>query len=309
MPTHRPTVGIDISKHHLDVYIDPHDQFLRVANDDNGVAQVLEQLQKLKAARIVIEATGGYERNILFSLAQKHLPVALVNPRSVRNYARAIGLTAKTDKLDARVLATYARQVNTHVFKKPDENQQAIKELVTRRRQLVEQRSANRCQREHVTHELVRQSIARVIEQLAIEIQAIEVAICEMIQADETLQKRSETLQQVKGVGPAVASVLVTELPELGHLDRRRLASLVGVAPMNHDSGQYRGKRYTQGGRSTVRRALYMATLVACRHNHVIRAHYQHLLAQRKPKKVALVACMRKMLIYLNSLMKGLEPA
>ena len=231
------------------------------------------------------------------------LPVAMVNPRPVRDFAKALGMLAKTDCIDARVLALFARHVPVRLSEIPSEHQRQLRELVTRRRQLVEQCVACRNQREHITLEVVRASIKRTIDHLQAEIAAIESAIAQAIDQSDELRQRCHRLQSVKGVGAATARVLATELPELGTVPRQQIAALVGVAPFNDDSGKRSGPRHIRGGRPTVRRALYMATLVAARHNTVIRDHYRHLLAKGKAKKVALIACMRKLLTHLNALM------
>ena len=303
MPDHVRTVGIDVCKQHLDVHLQPDDRSWRVDNNAQGVEQLTQQLAELKPQRVIVESTGGYERPALYGLLAAELPVALVNPRPVRDFAKAMGLLAKTDRIDARVLAMFARHVPTRVSVLPDQRQKALKQLVTRRRQLAEQVVVQRNQLEHADLPVVCESILRTVCHLQTELAAIESMIQQLIDEDEQLKQRDTTLRSVPGVGPATARVLVTELPELGNASRRQIAALVGVAPYNDDSGNRRGTRRIRGGRATVRKALYMATLVATRHNQVIREHYQHLQSQGKPKKVALVACMRKLLIYLNALL------
>lgn len=295
-------VGIDVSKHHLDVYLHPRDESLRVDNSSNGLTQLQRHLQPLNLERVVVESTGGYERDLLAMLLETHAPVALVNPRPVRDFARSLNLLAKTDRLDARVLALYAHHVRPRLTEPTDPQTQELRELVTRRRQLVEQQTMQRNHLEHARLDAVRQSIMRVREHLHTEILAIEALIQQLIDARPDLKARYEILLTVKGVGPVTARVLVSELPELGSLDRRKLAALVGVAPFNHDSGGYQGPRHIRGGRPTVRCALYMAALVAARHNPVIRPYYQHLRQLGKPRKVALVACIRKLINHLNAL-------
>lgn len=297
------TLGIDVSKHHLDVHLQPDNTSWQVPNTDEGVRQLTQQITQLKPARVVVESTGGYERPLLYRMLGAQLPVAMVNPRPVRDFAKAMGLLAKTDRLDAKVLALFARHVPTRLTVAPSQHHKALKQLVARRRQLVEQVNTQRSQAEHVDLPVVSESIQRTVAHLQTEIAAIESMIQQLIDQDDQLKQRDTKLQSVKGVGPATARVLVTELPELGRIGRRQIAALVGVAPYNDDSGQHRGQRRVRGGRAPVRRALYMATLVATRHNPVIRDYYQHLQQQGKAKKVALVACMRKLLIRLNALM------
>jgi transposase len=303
MPHDPCTVGIDVCKTHLDVHRQPDGQSQRFDNSADGVALLCQWLGPVRPQRIVVESTGGYERPVLYGLLHADLPVALVNPRPVRDFAKTMGLLAKTDRLDARVLALFARHVPTRLTVPADERGQALRELVSRRRQLVEQCVSQRNQLEHARLPLVRESIQRTVTHLQTEIAAVEAALQQLIDADAALQQRYRTLTTVQGVGPATARVLVSELPELGQASRKQIAALVGVAPFNDDSGSHRGARHIRGGRPTVRQALYMATLVASRRNPVIAAHYQHLLAQGKAKKIALVACMRKLLTHLNVLL------
>lgn len=303
-----PAVGIDVCKHHLDAHLLPQGEQRRFDNTPQGVGQLIAFVQDARPARVVLESTGGYERQLLYASLAQGLPVARVNPRPVRDFAKALGLLAKTDAIDAKVLARFAQQVPTRLTVLPSEQQQTLKELVTRRRQLVDQCVACRNQREHVTSPVVRQSIDRTVLHLQTEIASIDADIQAIIDADDQLKQRCAKLQETPGIGPTTARVLVTELPELGHTPRKAIAALVGVAPFNHDSGNQRGQRHIKGGRPTVRRAMYMATLVATRHNPTIRRHYQHLLEQGKPKKVALIACMRKLLIHLNTQMRPENP-
>ena len=299
------TVGIDVSKRQLDVHVLPNGKTARFENSCDGVEQLIDFVKPHQPERLIVESTGGYERTVLYGMLGANLPVALINPRHIRNFAKAYGLLAKTDRLDAEVLARFAQHVPTRLALPTTEDQRALKELVARRRQLVDQITMQRNQREHVELGIVAESIDRTIEHLQTELAAIDSLIQQLIDRHDDLKARCAKVQTVKGVGPVTARVLVTELPELGRATRRQIAALVGVAPFNDDSGQHQGLRYIRGGRATVRRALYMATLVASRHNPVIRSHYQHLLQRGKPKKVALVACMRKLLIHLNTLLIG----
>jgi transposase len=259
---------------------------------------------------IVVEATGGYERSLVHGLLDAGLPVVRVNPLRVRRFAQSRGILAKTDRIDARVLADFGR-LNADQLRPMQpisDNARMLQELIARRRQLVEQSVANKNQREHVTLGSVRQSIDRTIKHLCKEIMLVEQQIQEIIDSDEKLSGRQRKLQSVPGIGARVSRVLVSELPELGELDRRKIAALVGVAPFNDESGGYNGPRHIRGGRATVRSALYMATLVATRHDPVIRDYYNHLKANGKPKKVALVACMRKRLNYLTAILSKRPP-
>ena len=301
------SVGIDVSKHSLDVHLHPLDQALQVNNTADGIAQLWQRLQPLPIGRIAVESTGGYERDLLTTLLEAHAPVALVNPRPVRNFAKGLNVEAKTDPIDARILALYAHHVRPRLTPPISPDHEALRELITRRGQLVEEQTRQRNYREHVRLDAVRQSILRVQRQLATEMLAIEALIQQHIDAQPDLAARYHTMQSVKGIGPVIARVLVSELPELGHIDRRPLAALVGVAPFNNDSGHRQGARRIRGGRHTVRCALYMAAMVAARHNPVIRPYYQHLRQRGKPRKVALVACMRKLLNHLNAILQGQE--
>lgn len=297
------TVGVDVSKHQLDVFLDPSACSFNVSNDADGIRALIERLRKKDVELVAIESTGGYEREVLDRLIGSDIPVALVNPRQVRDFAKALGVLAKTDRLDAAVLARFAKQIRPRHYRKPHETARELRELVLRRRQLVDQIVSEKNHREHAQVELVLASIDRTIDQLKAEVATVEIAIDELISLDPLFKTRYDALMQVKGIGPASARTLVTELPELGHLNRRKVAALVGVAPFNHDSGKHKGQRRIRGGRTSIRCTLYMATLVATRSNPVITSHYQSLQARGKPKKLALVACMRKLLIHLNSIL------
>jgi transposase len=271
---------------------------------------LIGRLRRSRPQLIVVEATGGYERSLVHGLLDAGLPVVRVNPLRVRRFAQSRGILAKTDRIDARVLADFGR-LNADQLRPMQpisDNARMLQELIARRRQLVEQSVANKNQREHVTLGSVRQSIDRTIKHLCKEIMLVEQQIQEIIDSDEKLSGRQRKLQSVPGIGARVSRVLVSELPELGELDRRKIAALVGVAPFNDESGGYNGPRHIRGGRATVRSALYMATLVATRHDPVIRDYYNHLKANGKPKKVALVACMRKRLNYLTAILSKRPP-
>lgn len=296
-------VGADVSKSRLDIH--GVGQGLSVSNDRHGVGHLVGALRKSPPGLIVVEATGGYERPLVQGLLDAGLPVVRVNPLQVRRYAQSRGILAKTDRIDARVLADFGRQNadRLHPMQPVSDNARMLHELTARRRQLVEQCVANKSQLEHASVKAVRQSIGRTIKHLRTEIASVETEIQKIIDGDQTLADKHRKLLTVKGVGPRVSRILVSELPELGELDRRKIAALVGVAPFNDDSGTHSGPRHIRGGRATVRAALYMATLVAARHDPVIKAYYKHLKNSGKPKKVALVACMRKRLNYLTSLL------
>lgn len=301
-------VGIDVSSQTLEVASSTEPKTWQVGNDAAGIEQLTAQLTSLQPALVVLEATGGYEFEAACALQASGLAVAVVNPRTARDFARAMGALAKTDALDARMLAAFARVLHQHPererFVKPlaDAELQRLQALVLRRRQLVQMITSER-QRMRVSHAAARPSIERVVEFLKTELGDSDADVAAHVgQHHATL---AQALASVPGIGAASVAVLLAELPELGKLDRRRIAALVGVAPLNRDSGQMRGQRSIWGGRADVRRTLYMATLTAVRHNAPLKAHYERLLAVGKRKKVALVACMRKLLTMLNAIAKN----
>lgn len=297
-------VGLDVSKQYLDLAFSPARPPRRVPHTDDAIAALVTDLRQLEPALIVLEATGGYETDIATALALAGLPVTLINPRQVRDFARAVGRLAKTDALDAEVLALFAARVRPQPRPLPDEAQQALAALVTRRRQLVEMLTTERL-RLPLAKGPIRRDVQAHIHWLEQRVKETDKDLRATLKTSPLWQATTRLLQSVPGIGPTTAAVLIAELPELGHLSRQQLGALVGVAPLNHDSGQYRGVRRIWGGRAHVRRTLYMATLVATRYNSVIRTFYRHLLAGGKPKLVALVACMRKLLTILNAMIKA----
>jgi len=300
-------IGIDVSSQTLEVCSSEQARTWQVANDVGGIEQLLSQASALAPELIVLEATGGYEFEAACALQAAGLAVAVVNPRTARDFARAMGVLAKTDALDARMLAAFARVLHQHPererFVRPlaDAELQQLQALVLRRRQLVQMLTGER-QRLRLAHAAARPSIERVIEFLKQELDDSEAQVAAHVQRHHA--ELAQALASVPGIGAASVAVLLAELPELGKLDRRRIAALVGVAPLNRDSGQMRGQRCIWGGRANVRRTLYMATLTAVRHNRALRACYERLLVAGKRKKVALVACMRKLLTMLNAIAK-----
>jgi transposase len=261
------------------------------------------RLAALAPACVVLEATGGYERACAAALATAGLPVAVVNPRQVRDFAKATGQRAKTDRLDAAVLALFAERVGPQVRVLPDEAQADLAALLLRRRQLTDMLVAEK-NRVPLARRAVRPSLKKHIAYLERELRIADTDLGEAIEASPLWRTQDDLLQSVPGIGPVASQTLLADLPELGQLSRRAIAALVGVAPVAHDSGAMRGKRVIAGGRAGVRTVLYMATLAATRCNPVIRAHYQHLLAAGKAKKVALIACMRKLLTILNAMLR-----
>ncbi|WP_066336475.1 IS110 family transposase [Azohydromonas lata] len=304
-------VGIDVSSQTLEVASTAQAKTWQVSNDSTGIEALVTQLVALQPGLVVLEATGGYEFEAACALQAAGLAVAVVNPRMARDFARAMGALAKTDALDARMLAAFARVLHQHPererFVKPlaDAELQRLQALVLRRRQLVQMLTSER-QRMRISHAAAKPSIERVIEFLQRELDDSNGDVAKHVQRHHA--ELAAALQSVPGIGAASVAVLLAELPELGKLDRRRVAALVGVAPLNRDSGQMRGQRAIWGGRADVRRTLYMATLVAVRHNPVLRTYYERLLAAGKRKKVALVAAMRKLLTMLNAIAKHGSP-
>jgi len=302
----KPVVGIDVGKAKLDVGLADEKRVRVWANDKAGRAELSDWVVVQKAALVVVEASGGYEAALVSELVSRGVAVALVNPTRVRAFARAEGILAKTDKIDAQVLARFGVTMKPQARVRREEAQVGLNELVTRRRQLVEMLGGekNRLQ----TASLAMQAhLARHLDWLQAEIQDLEQQISQTIEANPAWAETAKRVDSAPGVGPITAATLVADLPELGHLNRQKIAALVGVAPFNHDSGKHRGKRRIFGGRTSVRSVLYMATLSAIRHNPVIKAFYQRLLDKGKLKKVALTACMRKLLVILNTMIKSAQ--
>lgn len=304
-------VGIDVSSQTLQVVSSAQPGTWSVSNDLAGIELLVTQLTSAQPALIVLEATGGYEFEAACALQAAGLAVAVVNPRQARDFARAMGALAKTDAIDARMLAAFARVLHQHPererFIKPlaGAELQRLQALVLRRRQLVQMLTAER-QRLRLSHAAARPSIERVIGLLKAELDDCDAQVASHVAGHHA--ELAKALGSVPGVGATSVAVLLAELPELGTIDRRRIAALVGLAPLNRDSGQMRGQRSIWGGRADVRRTLYMATLCAVRFNPVLKAHYERLLATGKRKKVARVACMRKLLTVLNAIAKHRSP-
>jgi len=300
-------VGIDVAKAELVVATRPGTERGTTRNDEAGVRELTQRLVAAAPELIVLEATGGYEVLCVAALAAAGLPVVVVNPRQVRDFAKATGQLAKTDRIDAGMLALFAERVRPAVVAIPDPATRELEALLTRRRQLVEMLHAeqNRLGLLLGRHARpVKKSLKQHIAYLERELAITDTELVEMVRHSPVWRERDDLLRSVPGVGPVVAHTLLAELPELGHLNRRAIAKLVGVAPMNRDSGTWRGRRMISGGRASVRAVLYMAALVAARRNAAIRTFYQRLLAAGKPKKLALIACMRKLLTMLNYLVR-----
>lgn len=297
-------VGVDIAKGVLDVHILPEARSLRLLNKSSGHQELIAQLPEPRTCLVVVEATGGYERQLVGELIGAGYHVAVANPRQVRDFAKALGILAKTDRIDARVIARFGKDVRPRPRAEVRENQTELAQFVVRRRQLVELRTAESNRRETINSKDVRKSIQLIVDTLNKEIQRVEKRILELVQSDDEWKGKASLLESTPGVGQATATTLIADLPELGTLNRQQIAALVGVAPINRDSGQFRGQRSVWGGRASVRSVLYMAALSARKHNPVIRTFADRLQAQGKKPKVILTACMRKLLVILNTMVK-----
>lgn len=305
-------IGIDVAKRQLDVAERASGARWTTANDGVGIAGLVERLRAAgPVALIVLEATGGYEMPLVAALTAAQLPVVVVNPRQVRDFARAVGKLAKTDTIDAAVLAHFADAVRPEPRAVPDELTQELQGWLTRRRQLLEMVLAEE-QRLALARGAIRPQIQHHVEWLRAQLREVDTALQTGIRNSPAWREPENLLRSTPGVGPVLATTLLADLPELGRLNRRQIAALVGVAPLNWDSGQQRGTRHIWGGRAPVRTALYMATLSAVRCNPIIRTFFERLSAAGKPRKVALIACMRKLLVILNAMMQrrvGWRPA
>ena len=296
-------VGIDVSKARLDVALRPSGTTESVPNEETGIMTLVKQLCTVKPTLIVLEATGGLQRSVVHALADAELPVIVVNPRQVRDFARATGQLAKTDRIDADILARFGEAVRPALRALPNRTTEELRALIARRRQLTEMIVAERNRLSGAARPL-RQRIKAHIRWLEAELEKVDIELDQSIRQSPIWREQEDLLKSVPSIGPVISRTLLAELPELGRLNRRQIAALVGVAPLNWDSGTLRGRRAVWGGRATVRAALYMAALVASRRNPVIREFYRRLRAAGKAPKVALVACMRKLLTILNAMIK-----
>jgi transposase len=301
-------VGIDVAKAHLDIHVRPAGEAFTVARDGEGVASLVDRLKALSPALIVLEATGGFEAIVAATLGGAGLPLAVINPRQIRDFARSMGQLAKTDALDAKVIALFAERVRPEPRPLADEQTRALSELVARRRQLVEMMTAERNRRPHLSSKRLLKALDRHLAMLQKDLSEIEREIDTTIRGMPIWREREELMASVPGVGPTLARTILADVPEIGTLDRKRIAALIGVAPLNWDSGTYRGRRTTWGGRSKVRAVLYMAALVASRHNPTLKSFYQRLVQAGKAKKLALVAVMRKLITILNAIVRDQTP-
>jgi transposase len=301
-------VGIDVAKDRLDVHVRPSGTIFDVPRDGEGIANLVDRLRALGPALIVMEATGGFEAVVASALAGARLPLSVVNPRQIRDFARAAGRLAKTDTLDAEIIALYAERMRPEIRPLPDADARHLSELVARRRQIIEMMTMERNRRRALTSKRLLKSVDRLLVALQKELTDIETDLNDTIRGTPVWRETEELLTSVPGVGDKLARTLIADLPELGQLSRRQVAALVGVAPINRDSGTMRGRRTTWAGRAKVRATLYMAALVASRYNKVLKSFYQRLLQAGKPKKLALTAVMRKLLTILNAMVRDKTP-
>ena len=297
-------IGIDVSKHLLEVAVHEHDYQFRCANKASAFGELIAELIDLRPALIVLEATGGLERAVVAALHGAGLPVVVVNPRQVRHFAKALGQLAKTDRLDARVLAAFAAAVKPPPRPIKTNDELELDALTGRRDQLVEMLADEKNRRAAAASDSLRDAIQQHIDWLKDRIAELDQQLKKLVQGSARWQVKDQILQSTPGIGPVVSALLLAQLPELGTLNRQQISKLVGVAPLNRDSGQQRGSRHIYGGRANVRRVLYMAVLTASRCNPMIKAFYERLRARQKPFKVAITACMRKLLTIINFMMR-----
>jgi len=301
-------VGIDVAKDRLDVHVQPSGQAFSGSRDDAGLADLVRRRPPLGATRIALEATGGYEVVVAATLAAAPLPVAVINPRQIRDFARATGRLAKTDARDAQAIAGVAAAVRPAARTVADADARLLGELVARRRQLVDMLGAEHNRRRLIEPPALKRRLDAHIRWLERALRELEGDLDTTVRASAIWRATEDLLRSVPGIGPITAYTLIADLPELGRLDRRKIAALVGVAPINRDSGTLRGRRMIAGGRASVRHVLYMATLTAIRHNPVIAAFYRRLVSAGRPGKLALTAAMRKLLVILNAILRDPRP-
>ena len=298
-------LGVDVSKLKLDFADSKNHLRGQVENSRDGVAKLIQRLPEPQSVLIVLEATGGYEKTLVNQLLDAGHLVALVNPRKVRAFAIGIGILAKTDAIDALVIANFGEKVRPRTLAQKHEKQDDLDQLVTRRRQLVELRKAENCRLQNVVHKAVRKSLLQTIKLFDKQILALEKEMTTLIESDDEWNDKAQLLSSVPGVGDVTARTLIAEVPELGQLNRQEIAALIGVAPFNRDSGKFKGKRTIFGGRAGVRSALYMAAVTAASHNPVIKAFYDRLKSQGKACNTIRIACARKLLVILNTMVKN----
>lgn len=300
-------VGIDISKATLDVHLRPLGKTFQVANKETAISGLIEELQTYSLNLIVLEATGGLETELLIQLQAAQLPVALINPRQGRDFAKATGKLAKTDAIDAQVLAHFGEALKPQVVAMESDSARQLKELISRRRQVVEIQTAEKNRRDRARGKAL-VDIEQHLDYLEQSLKKLNQEIEELTQSNQAWIDKVNLLKTIPGIGQVISTTLVSYLPELGQLTAKQISRLVGVAPINHDSGQHKGKRMINGGRAPVRASLYMGAVVAIRHNPIIKDFYERLLSRGKPKKLAITACVRKMLVILNAMVRDQKP-
>lgn len=300
-------IGIDVCTDYLDIAIHPEDKTFRLTNDASGQAELVQQLSNYQVEGIVLEATGGIERAVMSALETAGYQTRRVNPLQIRHFARAAGKLAKTDKIDAQMIAHFGQSLKPPVTLLPDTQTRELQALVTRRQQVVAMVTMEK-NHLHSCETWVRQSIEATIAQLEAQLKELETRLAQATTQRPQWQERLAILTSVKGIGPVISQALLVHLPELGQRTAKQIAALVGVAPFNRDSGKFRGQRRIQGGRKELRSLLYMAAMCAVQHNSVFRDHYAQLLQRGKPRKVALVACIRKLLGILNAMLRNNQP-
>jgi transposase len=304
---HKQWIGIDVCTDYLDIAIHPEDKTFRLANDASGQAELVQKLSSYQVEGIVLEATGGIERAVMSALETAGYQTRRVNPLQIRHFSRAAGKLAKTDKIDAQMIAHFGQSLKPPVTLLPDAQTRELQALVTRRQQVVAMVTMEK-NHLHSCETWVRQSIEAVIAQLEAQLKELETRLAQASTQRPQWQERLAILTSVKGIGPVISQALLVHLPELGQRTAKQIAALVGVAPFNRDSGKLRGQRRIQGGRKELRSLLYMAAMCAVQHNSVFRDHYAQLLQRGKPRKVALVACIRKLLGILNAMLRTHQP-
>jgi transposase len=301
-------VGIDVSKARLDVHVLPSGEAFAVARNGEGLATLNERLGPMAVTTVAVEATGGFETVVAASLASAGLPVVVVNPAQVRAFAQALGKRAKTDPIDAAVIARFVEATKPEVRPLPDEQTQALADLIARRRQIVQMIGAERQREPRTTVRRIKRSIERLLKALEKELTELDQELDDTVRGSPAWRRNEDLLKSVPGIGPIIARTLIAEMPELGTLDRRQIASLAGLAPWTRQSGKWKGKSFIGGGRSSVRAALFIGALVAVRHNPTLKAFYQRLIEAGKPKMVASVAVARKLLTILNAIVRDQKP-
>ncbi len=300
-------IGIDVSKARLDVFMLPAKKYVQFENNKSGIGKLIKQLKLMPDAHVVMESTGGYEKLVAQCIAKENICVAVINPRQIRDFGKALGRLAKTDQLDAQVIASFAEKMQPKANVTCDESQQKIADYNVRRRQLVEMIVMEKNRLDKSSSEM-KKSVHHMIHLLEEELKKIKELLEVAIRSDDDYSRKDELLQTIKGVGKTVSAGIIADLPELGKLSSKQISALVGLAPLNRDSGTMRGKRIIWGGRASVRNIMYMATLVAIRYNTKITVFYERLCATGKKKKVAIIACMHKLLIIMNAMIKANQP-